>query len=306
LIDEIDTFVRYLSREKRYSPRTVKAYAADLAEFADFIARASGEAGPPASVRIGKAELRGFLGHLSRHGMSKRSVARKLASLKAFFGFLVRTGVLDASPADFVVSPKLEKRLPRFLGEQEVSDAIDRIGVASFWDARDRAILELLYGTGMRLSELVGLRVRDVEGPGETVRVRGKGDKERILPLGRAASRVLASYLRHPERTFPADADLPLFINRRGGRLSGRSVQKTVKRRLGAASEKQGLSPHLLRHSFATHLLDRGADLEAVKELLGHATLSTTQIYTHVSKERLRRIYQQSHPRAESARRGQP
>ena len=296
----IDEFLSHLAKERHYSAYTVMAYRNDLLQFMEFLAGGETDAVDPCQVR--RETLHRFTGELLRHGMSKRSVARKLSALKAFLGYWTLRGEITDNPAVSIGSPKLEKRLPIFLKEEEIAGSLRSIRNDTFPDLRDRAILELFYGTGMRLSELAGLRSEDVDLGAGSVRVRGKGNKERILPLGKTVTDVLRAYLRSRARTFPGEVGPALFVNMRNGRFSNRGIQKMVRKRLGTASEHRRLSPHILRHSFATHLLDRGADLQAVKELLGHASLSTTQGYTHVSRDRLKRVYQQAHPRSDAAR----
>lgn len=295
----IESFVSYLSKEKRYSKHTIKAYRSDLEQFAGFLGGNDG-AGYCEPQQITKDQVRFFLGDLIRHGMNKSSVSRKQASLRAFFGYLARQGIIKANPTLSLISPKQEKRLPKYLREVEIERSLDEIETDTITGPRDRAMIELFYGTGMRLSELVGLNLQDVDFSSETVRIRGKGDKQRILPIGKTAIRVLKDFLKIRHRFQPSVQDPALFVNRNGGRISARGVQQIVRKRLGAISERTQLSPHMLRHSFATHLLDHGADLQAVKELLGHATLSTTQTYTHVSREHLKMIYRQAHPRSEA------
>jgi integrase/recombinase XerC len=213
--------------------------------------------------------------------------------------YLVRAERIAANPAASLSAPKAGKELPEFLREEEIRDALESIEKTTVTGLRDRAILELFYGTGMRLSELAGLNRGDVQGGGETVCVMGKGRKERILPLGRQARKAIQRYLDQRDAMNPDTREKALFLNRYGNRISARGIQRLVKKWLGRVSEKNRLSPHLIRHTFATHLLDRGADLQAVKELLGHASLSTTQIYTHLTMERLKKVYRKAHPRAE-------
>jgi site-specific recombinase XerD len=250
--------------------------------------------------RVTRDHVRGFLSGMLRHGIQKSSISRKLASLRAFFGYLEKQGLIRNNPTASVTGPKLEKRLPKYLHEDEIDRSIRMIDSGSDPGMRDRAILELFYGTGMRLSELVGLDIHDADLSGGTVRVLGKGGKQRIMPLGRTAAGALRRYLGIRNRFSPAPRNKALFLNARGERISNRGVQYLVRKTLGKGSEKRQLSPHMLRHSFATHLLDHGADLQAVKELLGHASLSTTQTYTHLTREGLQKIYRQAHPRSES------
>ena len=298
--DSVESFITYLTSEKRYSPHTVQAYKTDLLQFADFLVQILAKPDPPSPESATREEIRLFLSGLIRHGMSKRSVARKLASLRAFFGFLIRTEQINVDPTLTLTSPKLEKYLPEFLREEEMMSALEGIVSDSPTGIRDRAILDLFYGTGMRLSELVKLNIEDIDLHGGTVCVYGKGNKERVIPIGKNTGKSLKVYLSRRVELRPKAGERALFLNRAGKRITPRSVQLLVHKWLRRVSEKKKLSPHVLRHTFATHLLDRGADLNAVKELLGHESLSTTQLYTHLSLEHLKKVYRQAHPRAES------
>jgi len=297
----IQAFLEYIEKERGFSEHTVEAYRTDLLQFAEFLKEELRleEVGARDVDRLG---IRHFLGTLSRKGVAKKSVARKLASIRSLLKYLCREGVLERNPAFSVASPKLEKRLPFFLNVDQANRAMERVFRDDVYGFRDRAILEVLYGTGIRLGELMGLDRSSVDLLGEVIRVRGKGGKDRMIPLGREAVRALRSYLIRREELLSSKAgaseEEALFLNRYGGRLSGRSVQNLVEKYLSDVAEAGKVSPHALRHSFATHLLDAGADLMAVKELLGHTSLSTTQIYTHVTAERLRKAYTQAHPRA--------
>lgn len=296
----IQDFLSYLCSERRYSDHTIQAYRADLNQFLDYLVQTRKGAAIPSPESVARGEIRSYFGELMRHGMSRRSVSRKLASLRAFYGFLMATGAVQKNPTATLQSPKLERRLPEFLREEEIFEALKGIGQETSIALRDRAMIELFYGTGIRLSELVGLDMPDVDLEAGTVWVLGKGGKERRIPLGRNAAGTVKRYLTVRCEFQPGQGEEALFLSSRGGRISKRGVQRRVERWLSKVSEKKKLSPHLLRHSFATHLLDRGADLEAVKELLGHASLSTTQVYTHLTMDRLRKVYRQSHPRAET------
>ena len=292
---DLAAFLEYLAKERNDSPHTVKAYRRDVGAFAAFCA---GHYGDGWSWRgVDRQAVRAFLGDMARRGLAKRSAARALSAVRAFYRFLNKTGRADANPARAARSPKLGRTLPVHLDRREMDElfaaAQARAKAGGLVEARDLAMLELFYSTGMRLSELAGLRDEDVDVVSDQVKVRGKGRKERILPVGRPATLALRSYLRH--RGEPAAA---LFVNRRGGALSARGVQLALRRLFATLARGNALHVHALRHSFATHLLDAGADLRAVQELLGHASLSTTQVYTHTSVERLKRVYQQSHPRA--------
>ena len=302
---EAADFLRYLDAERNDSPHTVKAYGRDLADFAAFL---DGYYGGPTWTWAGvdRLAVRGFLADRARAGWSKRTMARALSAVRAFYRFLNLHHGVEVNPAKAASTPKLERRLPGYLDRPAVerlfAAAEARAADNTFRSARDRAMLELFYSTGMRLSELVGLDVDDLDLVSDQVRVRGKGKKERILPVGRPAVTALRQYyLRRDELAHGRGAGShrrAVFVGERGQRLTGRAVQLVVRRLLDAVSEGQKISTHSLRHSFATHLLDAGADLRAVQELLGHASLSTTQIYTHTSVERLKHVYHQAHPRA--------
>jgi integrase/recombinase XerC len=281
--DPLAAFLRYLEAEKHASPHTVKSYRTDLQEFRLFAAEAVGE--------VDARDVRAFLAQLHTRGLDPASVARKLAAVRSWFRFLRRRGVVGRNPAQHIRSPRLPRKLVSFLPIDETVALMDarhpRGGV------RDTAIIELLYASGLRVSELVGLDLRDVDLAELTVRVLGKGRKERIVPFGGAAARALRDCL-----AVRGSADGAVFLNRRGGRLTVRSVHTIVRRQARAAGIVRRVSPHTLRHTFATHLLDSGADLRMIQELLGHGRLSTTQRYTHVGSDQLMRIYDAAHPRA--------
>lgn len=287
----VDKFLSYLKVERNSSPHTVINYAVDLRDFGGFVGDVEVE-------KIGILELRKFLAALREKNLQKRTVARKLATLRSFFKFLRREGLLKTNPAASLMNPRLDKKLPKFLSEEEVGRLLGSIGNGdSPLSRRDRAILETLYSTGMRVGELVSLGLADVDFLGGIIKVRGKGKKERLCPVGEHALKAIREYVG--EAAFgDAGRGRALFANRRGGRLTDRSVRRLLSKYLLKASLQSGVSPHTLRHSFATHLLDRGADLRAVQELLGHASLSTTQIYTHLTPERLKQAYEKAHPRA--------
>ncbi len=314
-------FLRYAGAERRLSPRTVDAYRRDLLQFFRFM-RAHREPGWDWED-LDRLDVRSFLGSLSERGLKRSTVSRKLSSVRTFFRFLRRTDRVSVDPARPVRAPRRGRTLPGYLTESQTESLFDslRSRTAAVEDpardplpARDLALLELLYSCGLRLAEVQGLDVGDVTPGRGQVRVHGKGRKERIVPLGRPAAEALRRWLacrpalvgRAPKnrgRTPGADGSRerggrPLFLSARGRRLSRRQVQRVVSRALRQAADGEALSIHALRHSFATHLLDRGADLVAVKEMLGHASLSTTRVYTHTSIERLRRTYQLAHPRA--------
>ena len=288
-----EAFLRYLDRERNASRHTVRAYANDLAQFEEHL---EAELGRPARLaEIDHLLVRAFLARLHRDGVRKVSAARKLASLKTFFKYLCREGILERNPARALLSPRLEKRIPGHLEESEVAGLVEVPGDAPA-ALRARAILELLYGTGIRCAELIGLDLPDIDLAGRTVRVLGKGSKERIVPFGAPAAKALARYLDARSQAHPRTT--AVFVNARGGRLTDRWVRKIVAERVKQVAIERHISPHSLRHSFATHLLERGADLRAIQELLGHASLKTTQRYTHVNARHILEIYKKTHPRA--------
>lgn len=295
----VQNFLQYLSKERYYSPHTIKAYQIDLNQFFEFLVNQKTKPDPIEIDHISKEDVRSFLGDLLRMGMNTRTIARKMASLRAFFRYLIRTEKITVNPVTALVSPKLEKRLPEFFREDEIRDALRSVTTDSVQGLRDRAILDLFYGTGMRLSELININTNDLDFHAGTVKVLGKGGKERIIPVGRNIRKSILTYFQNRNEYHPKTQNHAMFLNRSGERISARGVQLIVQRCLKKVSDKKKLSPHVLRHTFATHLLDHGADLEAVKELLGHVNLSTTQVYTHLTMDRLRQIYQQAHPRAE-------
>jgi len=292
-VKEVAAFLRHLDRERNASPHTVKAYGEDLRQFAAYLERELGRT--PRASDVDHLVIRGFLADLHRRGLQKSSAGRKLASLRTFFRYLCREGVLDKNPARALLSPRRERRIPSHLEEQEVDAFLDVPGGTPA-AIRSRAILELLYATGMRCGELVGLDMGDVDLDARMVRVLGKGRKERVVPFGTRALDSLRAWL--VERRLLRARDEALFVNGRSGRLTDRSVRRLVSRRVRSVSINRKLSPHSLRHSFATHLLSRGADLRSIQELLGHSSLSTTQRYTHVDTQQILKIYRQTHPRA--------
>jgi integrase/recombinase XerC len=301
----IDEYLAHLAKERDVSPNTVRAYERDLREFVEFLGRYYGGA-EWTWQGVDRIAMRGFLGHLSKRGLSKRSMSRTLSAVRSFYRFLHRNEIVDANPARAVGAPKLEKYLPGYLDRAQIdllfATAEQRAIHGDFIEWRNFAILELFYSTGMRLSELQGLNRADLDMLGNQAKVRGKGRKERIVPVGDHAIRALREYEHRRDKLLsgigPKADRFAVFINRTGKRISTRSIQKIVSGFLEMIDEDAGLSVHSLRHTFATHLLDAGADLRAVQELLGHASISTTQIYTHTSVERLKQVYQKSHPRA--------
>ena len=300
---EIADFVAFLEKERNDSPHTVKAYARDVADFAAFCSQYYGGAAW-SFAGVDRLAIRGWLGALQQRGLAKRSAARALSALRTFYRFLNITRGLEVNPAKATRTPRLERTLPEHLDRAEVeqlfAEAERRARAGGFTEARNLAMLELFYSTGIRLAELAGLNQQDVDLVSDQVKVRGKGKKERLVPVGSHAGRALRRYYRLRDtsgRTGTRDGRA-VFVGRRGQRLSARGVQLAIKRLLSALARGRDLHVHSLRHSFATHLLDAGADLRAVQELLGHASLSTTQVYTHTSVERLKKVYHQAHPRA--------
>lgn len=302
LYSHIQSYLDYLKDEKRYSPATVRGYRIDLEQFSSWLEKVVPQAldNPPL---IQRHIMRAFLGELRQQGLKPRSMARKLAALKSFFRYMHRRGWVPLNVARYVQTPKLPRSVPGFLSETQIHKLLDHLQQdSSFLGKRDAAMIELFYATGMRVSELAGLSRKDVDLRRRRVRVVGKGNKERILPFGEYAREALETYFNLRDDLFPGLAypDTPLFLSRTGKALTADSIRLRVKRAIRAVADLAKVSPHVLRHTFATHLMSRGADLMAVKDLLGHANLSTTQIYTHVRIDRLRRIYDQAHPRAQT------
>jgi len=289
----VQSFLEYTGTQRNFSPHTRRAYAADLAQLANFC----NEEEIRTPDAIDSLVVRKFLLMLRTHGYSTRTVARKIASARSFFRFLHQEGVIEYSPFFAVKTPRGHRALPRVFAEEEVLQILETPDRETRLGLRDRAILETLYSSGIRNSEMVGLRIRDVDLLGEVAKVFGKGGRERFVPLGSHAVEALREWLATRQDPPPRPDD-PVFVNRLGGPLSDRGLRKILRRILLRAGLSASGTPHTLRHSFATHLLDRGADLRAVQELLGHRHLSSTQIYTRVSTERLRRIHESAHPRS--------
>lgn len=292
--------MRRLEHGINCSSHTLRAYRKDLLQHLEFLQ----ELGCDSPKQVTPLNLRKFLVQLRGKDYKTTTLSRKLASLRSFYKFLFREGIIGTNPATVLRSPKRHKTLPKFLSLAEVESILGAINKDSPNGHRDRAILETLYSTGIRVSELVGMDVADIDMFSELVKVRGKGKKERIVPIGGHALEAIKVYLAtlnhrgSGQALHPCGAGSPLFLNKRGGRLTARSVARVLEKYMRLSGIRQRPSPHTLRHSFATHLLDRGADLRAVQEMLGHASLSSTQIYTHVTTERLRQVYRLAHPRA--------
>ena len=297
----VEEWLEHLEKERQVSPNTVLAYKRDLESFVEFAGRYyDGQWSWESVDRLG---LRGFMGEMQRRGLAKRSAARALSALRSFYRYLQVHHGFTLNPAKAARIPKLDKRLPTHLEKSQVDALFGNAESAAlsgdFGALRDIAILELFYSSGLRLAELAGLNLTDLDLLSDQVKVKGKGRKERIVPVGSRAVLVLRRYLERRGQYPGAKAGdrRAVFINQRGGRITGRSIQRSM-HRLFDGINADGMRVHSLRHSFATHMLDAGADLRAVQELLGHASLSTTQIYTHTSVERLKKVYQQAHPRA--------
>jgi tyrosine recombinase XerC len=290
---ELGEFLAYLTHERNASPHTISSYRIDIGQLAAYL-----EERKIRLPQVDNVVLRGFLVELYRRKLGKTSAARKLAAIRSFFKFCVRRRILDENPAKVVSTPRIEQHVPGFLSEEEMRKLLEIPSTGDALGLRDRAILELFYATGIRVSELVGIGLEDLSLPERMVRVKGKGKKERLVPFGKKAEASLRAYMgaRHE---FPLRlGEMSLFLNYQGGRLTTRSVQRLTAKYLKQAALRKGLSPHALRHSFATHLLGRGADLRVIQELLGHASLATTQKYTHMDVTQLLEIYRKSHPRA--------
>jgi integrase/recombinase XerC len=323
----IQQFLDYLKFEKRFSEHTAKCYGADLSQFGEFLAGTLGDKvsahGPEslAQQQVGsgtavatKADLkldelllsadvntaRAYLAHLNEKQYSKATIARKLATLRSFYKFLIKTNRLDSNPLAVVRTPKQDKKLPRFLEYEEVKKLLETPPTDNWLGVRDRAILETLYSTGIRVSELVALNMDDIDFLGEVIHVRGKGKKERIAPISSSALQVIQYYIEFRNKRAQSNRNFDskvLFVNKHGRRLSTRSVRRKMDKYLKMAGLDPLISPHTLRHSFATHMLNNGADLRSVQELLGHQSLSTTQVYTHLTTRKLKEVYEHAHPR---------
>jgi len=298
-------FLQFIRLNRNASAHTARAYASDLSQFLDHVADATTI--PRARLKpehLDRLAIRGFMADLHKRGLSRASAARKLAAARTFLRYLRREGLVDDDPGSLVPTPKRDVRMPVHLSEEEMGRLIEAPAHDEPLGRRDRAILELFYASGLRLSELAGLDLDDVNVSQQMVRALGKGRKQRLVPFNRSTASAIRVYLKDRDllvRVWARARDRksdPLFVNHRGGRLTVRSVDRIVRRYAAASGVRPGVSPHALRHSFATHLLQRGADLRAIQELLGHARLSTTQRYTHVNAAQLLDVYRKSHPKA--------
>ena len=299
----IDKYLRYLKIERNASAHTITSYSTDLGQFAAYCAEQFDCSEDDIPLHeIDRLLIRLWLGRLSDEDLKKSSISRKVATLRSFFKYIFKRGMIDKNPAHMLIVPKKDKPLPKTATSIDISRMMDAVDTESPRGAQARAILELFYSTGIRLSELVGLDIEHLNEKSSQIIVMGKGAKQRIVPVGTQAMDALAHHLNSREKLYgsrtDADACRALFLASSGQRIYARAVQRMVKRCLEQVSEATQKSPHTLRHSFATHLLDGGADIRVIKELLGHASLSSTQVYTHTSVERLKNIYETAHPRA--------
>lgn len=298
---EISQFLRYLDVEKNASDLTIKSYREDLIDLADYLIELAGRKIEPKEVT--PRDLRGYVAALHEAGYAKSSISRKLASLRSFYRFAMRQKIADANPAKPLRNPRGGRKLPHFLTSEQLESLLEAPPANTVMGLRDRAMLETMYSAGLRVSELVGLNEGDMSFQEGTLRIRGKGRKERIGALGRYAIEAIQSYQAkrvRPENK-PQGREAAVFLNRFGDRLTTRSVGRMLEKYIAQAQLDARTTPHTLRHSFATHLLDRGADIRSVQELLGHKSLVTTQIYTHVSTANLKEVYNRAHPRARRA-----
>ena len=288
----LTNFYRFLEKERGYSPHTVKAYQNDLTRFVTFL---------PSSIsgfdQVNRQAIRGFLGSEFDNGLTGKTVARRLASIKSFFNYLVRIEQIRHNPAIHVKSPKVSQSLPNFVDQKVIERLMESPDDSTVVGLRDRAILELFYSTGIRLSELIHLDVGNVDVSNQLIKVRGKGDKERLIPFGNRAKFWVENYLKNRGLSFnSAPSHTPLFVNAKEKRVPTSTVQRRIRNYIKFVAEGNRLGPHILRHSFATHLMDNGADIRAVKDLLGHSSLSSTQVYTHIQPEKMKKVYKQAHP----------
>ncbi|HUP47782.1 MAG TPA: tyrosine recombinase XerC [Thermoanaerobaculia bacterium] len=292
----IGEFLNYLTYERNVAGNTVEAYRDDIESFLSFLCNEYFTLARDQLDlrRVDHLAVRAYLAHLARRKLRRSSIARHLSALRTFFKYLMREGVVEANPARAVATPRREKHLPAVMQPAEVATLVEQPEGDDALTLRDRAFLELMYASGLRISELVGIDLDDVELRARLVKVHGKGAKERIVPFGSKAEAALRAWLA--ARVAEPD-EQALFVNYRGGRITARSVRRLFERYVGAASLRSGISPHTMRHSFATHLLNAGADLRAIQELLGHASLSTTQKYTHLNDWQLIEVYRKAHPR---------
>jgi integrase/recombinase XerC len=285
------SYLRHMADVRGASPHTVAAYRRDLTEYHDHLMSRGIYSNSQASVRS-------YLGYMFKKGLNRSTMARKVSAIRSYSRYLVREGVLDSNPCEGIPTPRAQRMAPRFLTVEETTALLDTPSGDRPIDLRDITLWELLYSSGIRVSELAGLNRADWDQAGHTIRVRGKGNKERLVPVGEKAALRMQVYLKATDRWPHRREDSPMFLNNRGRRLTVRSIQKRLEKRLRDCGLENRISPHVIRHTFATHLLDSGADLTAIQEMLGHESLETTQIYTHVTLDRLLEVYDRSHPRS--------
>ena len=294
LIDSIESFMLTLEKERNFSLHTIKAYKNDLNRFNYFL---NNTLSRKKLAKINRNDIRKFLAEEYDNGYSSKTVARRLATIKSYFKYLVKTELIQENISIHINSPKVPKKLPNFVDKNLIDTLMKTPSLDTHIGIRDRAVLELFYSTGMRLSELVNMNIGDFEINKKLIRVIGKGNKERMIPYGRTAESAIKNYLKIRNLSLkPAFANKPLFVNSSKKRISKRTIQRRMNNYIKLVADGKRIGPHLLRHTFATHLLDNGADIRAVKDLLGHSSLSSTQIYTHVSIEKLKKDYTQAHP----------
>lgn len=296
----IKKYLTYLRIERNASPHTLKSYTRDLNDFADFLQNEEPEAFADCR-QITRFTIRAWMGHLSDKGMAKSTIGRKVSCLKSFFKYTFARGITDENPAERVSVPKKEKRLPTSIQQTDITRMFDLMPSETDWDVQNRAIMELFYATGIRLSELVSINVRDVNLSSDFIRIMGKGSKERYVPYGGSAREVLIEWMRlrrkYVARDAPEADKSALFLSKSGRRIYTVAVQRMVRKCISRVMHSGKKSPHVLRHSFATHMMNKGADIRVIKELLGHAALTSTQIYVHTSVDHLKSVYAKAHPR---------
>ncbi len=292
---EISAFFMFLNDEKGFSDHTIKSYKNDINKFLNFLLERKIEL-----KEVSKIEIRDFLADQYDLGLSKKTIARRLASIKSLFKFLFNSSFVTKNPTLFLSTPKMSKKLPDFIDEKMINELMNQPDLGSEKGLRDKAVLELFYSTGMRLSELINLNISSVDDKNNLIRVTGKGSKERLIPFGKRAKFSIEKYLKKRALNWNSlNKEIPLFVNNKNERVPRRTIQRRISNYIKMIASGKRLGPHTLRHTFATHLMDRGADIRAVGDLLGHSSLSSTQVYTHVKPERMKQVYKQSHPRGE-------
>ena len=292
---EISAFFMFLNDEKGFSDHTIKSYKNDINKFLYFLSERKIEL-----KEVSKIEIRDFLADQYDLGLSKKTIARRLASIKSLFKFLFNSSFVTKNPTLFLSTPKMSKKLPDFIDEKMINELMNQPDLGSEKGLRDKAVLELFYSTGMRLSELISLNISSVDDKNNLIRVTGKGSKDRLIPFGKRAKFSIEKYLKKRALNWNSlNKEIPLFVNNKNERVPRRTIQRRISSYIKMIASGKRLGPHTLRHTFATHLMDRGADIRAVGDLLGHSSLSSTQVYTHVKPERMKQVYKQSHPRGE-------